>query len=201
MRYNLFPEEGTFYKANLHSHTNISDGKLSPVEMRDLYRDHGYSILAITDHEIMMDHTDLSQPGFLMINGYEIYLRERQDAGRIAKNCHINLIAKTPTELRQIAVDPKYLHYIEKNGIIDYSMTEPKLGTRASHGCIRVQRKQNPEPSQLVPGDGGGIWQVRGRVRHGSGQLRLLPGGLPRERRLGLRPDAAPGQEHLLPGQ
>ena len=35
--------------------------------------------------------------------------------------------------------------YIEKNGIIDYSMTEPKLGTRASHGCIRVQRKQNPE--------------------------------------------------------
>ena len=39
MRYNLFPEEGTFYKANLHSHTNISDGKLSPVEMRDLYRE------------------------------------------------------------------------------------------------------------------------------------------------------------------
>jgi len=35
--------------------------------------------------------------------------------------------------------------YVEKNGIIDYSGTEPKLGSRASHGCIRVQRKQNPE--------------------------------------------------------
>ena len=27
----------------------------------------------------------------------------------------------------------------------DYSSTEPKLGTKASHGCIRVQRKANPE--------------------------------------------------------
>ena len=33
---------------------------------------------------------------------------------------------------------------IEKNDWIDYSTTEPKLGTRASHGCIRVQRKKNP---------------------------------------------------------
>ena len=27
----------------------------------------------------------------------------------------------------------------------DYSITEPKLGSRSSHGCIRVQRKANPE--------------------------------------------------------
>ena len=33
----------------------------------------------------------------------------------------------------------------EKDGWIDYSVTEPKLGSRASHGCIRVQRKKNPE--------------------------------------------------------
>ena len=35
--------------------------------------------------------------------------------------------------------------YREKDGLIDYSMTETKLGTRASHGCIRVQRKANPD--------------------------------------------------------
>ena len=28
---------------------------------------------------------------------------------------------------------------------VDYSSTEPKLGTKASHGCIRVQRKASPE--------------------------------------------------------
>ena len=27
----------------------------------------------------------------------------------------------------------------------DYSITEPKLGTKASHGCIRVQRQESPE--------------------------------------------------------
>lgn len=35
--------------------------------------------------------------------------------------------------------------YVERNGNKIYSVTEPKLGTRASHGCIRVQRKQNPD--------------------------------------------------------
>ena len=33
--------------------------------------------------------------------------------------------------------------YVERN--MDYSTTEPKLGTKASHGCIRIQRKANPE--------------------------------------------------------
>ena len=35
--------------------------------------------------------------------------------------------------------------YISSSNGRDYSSTEPKLGTRASHGCIRVQRKKNPE--------------------------------------------------------
>lgn len=33
--------------------------------------------------------------------------------------------------------------YIARN--MDYSGTEPRLGTKSSHGCIRVQRKANPE--------------------------------------------------------
>ena len=136
MRHDLLPREGQFYKANLHSHSVISDGRLTPEALRDMYRAHGYSVLAITDHEIMRDHTDLSLPGFLILNGYEIYLRERQDAGRIAKNCHINLIAKTPTELRQIALDPKYLRYIEKNGIAVEDI--PRVGPLWDrHYCAR----------------------------------------------------------------
>ena len=31
------------------------------------------------------------------------------------------------------------------DGTQNYRSTEPKLGTKASHGCIRVQRKRNPE--------------------------------------------------------
>lgn len=36
-------------------------------------------------------------------------------------------------------------HIVYSNGNKDYSSTEPKLGQRASHGCIRVQRKKTPE--------------------------------------------------------
>ena len=35
--------------------------------------------------------------------------------------------------------------YVERNGNIIYSATEPQLGTKASHGCVRVQRRKNPE--------------------------------------------------------
>ena len=38
------------YKANLHSHSTLSDGCLTPEEMAAAYREQGYSILAITDH-------------------------------------------------------------------------------------------------------------------------------------------------------
>lgn len=38
------------YKANFHTHTTGSDGRLNPHEVVDWYHAHGYSILAITDH-------------------------------------------------------------------------------------------------------------------------------------------------------
>ncbi|MCM8804493.1 MAG: PHP domain-containing protein [Candidatus Omnitrophica bacterium] len=38
------------YKANLHTHTNQSDGKLKPEEVISLYKNKNYSILSITDH-------------------------------------------------------------------------------------------------------------------------------------------------------
>ena len=41
------------YKANLHCHTNISDGRLTPLEVKELYKSHGYSVIAYTDHDII----------------------------------------------------------------------------------------------------------------------------------------------------
>jgi len=38
-------------KANLHTHTLQSDGTLTPTEMIDNYAQHGYGVLAITDHD------------------------------------------------------------------------------------------------------------------------------------------------------
>ena len=44
------------YRANLHSHTNLSDGTLTPEQMVQAYQEKGYSILAITDHELSLIH-------------------------------------------------------------------------------------------------------------------------------------------------
>ncbi len=38
------------YKANLHTHTTVSDGSLNPQMVVDNYHELGYDILAITDH-------------------------------------------------------------------------------------------------------------------------------------------------------
>lgn len=38
------------YKANFHTHTTVSDGRLNPQTVVDLYSELGYDILAITDH-------------------------------------------------------------------------------------------------------------------------------------------------------
>jgi len=41
------------YKANLHTHTTVSDGKLHPQHIVDIYASLGYKILSITDHSEM----------------------------------------------------------------------------------------------------------------------------------------------------
>lgn len=38
-------------KANFHTHTTQSDGHFVPHKVVDLYHEHGYSVLAITDHD------------------------------------------------------------------------------------------------------------------------------------------------------
>ena len=35
------------YKANLHSHSNLSDGELTPEQLKEAYKSHGYSILSM----------------------------------------------------------------------------------------------------------------------------------------------------------
>jgi len=60
MKHYLLPDQGQFYKANMHTHTTISDGKFTPEEIKQLYMEKGYSIVAYTDHEVMMSNNDLT---------------------------------------------------------------------------------------------------------------------------------------------
>jgi len=68
---NPFTQPGNWYKANLHAHTTNSDGKMTPTEAAEAYRQAGYNILALTDHNITNDVSGLSGKDFLVVNGTE----------------------------------------------------------------------------------------------------------------------------------
>jgi len=98
----LLPPEGNFYKANLHCHSTESDGHFTPDELIEGYRDHGYSIIAMTDHGKLVDHSHRCTEDFLVLNGFEYNHAPFPLRGR---NIHINFIAKDQKNLDQPALD------------------------------------------------------------------------------------------------
>ena len=95
MKHELLPTSGNFYKANMHMHTNLSDGKMTLEETKKLYMDNGYSIVAFTDHETLVPHNDLSDENFLAITSYEIENNNLFPGGySYQKTYHLNLYAK-----------------------------------------------------------------------------------------------------------
>ena len=95
----LLPENGQFYKANLHCHTNVSDGRLSPAEMKEEYKKRGYSIIAYTDHNILVAHPELTDDTFLALHGLEYDLTEEakdNEPFHRLKTCHICMVSTNP---------------------------------------------------------------------------------------------------------
>lgn len=108
----IFPKDDKFYKANLHCHSNISDGALSPEELKELYKSHGYSVLAYTDHDVMIPHPELCDESFIALNGFEVQFKGPIRSPGVAneKACHICFIAKSPDINEQPCWNEKYAY-------------------------------------------------------------------------------------------
>ena len=90
MREYLLPQKNC-YKANLHCHSTISDGDFTPEELKKLYKDNGYSIVAYTDHEILVPHTELNDESFLALPGYEVQVfGDLELPKRLRRVSHLN---------------------------------------------------------------------------------------------------------------
>ncbi len=102
------------YKANLHCHSVLSDGKKTPQELKEMYKEKGYSILSITDHEAPKKHTYLNDTDFLTITGYETYIRSNAECKYdvYAEEIHLNLFAKNPDNESIVCYNPKYCKYV-----------------------------------------------------------------------------------------
>ena len=101
------------YKANLHCHSTLSDGKQTPEELKEAYRKEGYQILAITDHCIPCPHPELAEEDFLLLTGYEAYIRPGgAPYNRYAPEVHLNLFAKDPRNDKLINYNADYCKYL-----------------------------------------------------------------------------------------
>lgn len=151
MRKYLLPESGNFYKANLHCHSTVSDGALTPEQIKEEYMKKGYSVVAYTDHNVMIDHSDLTDDKFLALRGFEIDVNENYnfEAKKRARHkvCHICLIAKDPDNYTQICWDPNYPTGNAKNYVpqVVHDETKPIFPHVYSPECINTIFKEGKE--------------------------------------------------------
>ena len=45
-----FSQPGQFWRGNLHTHSTLSDGTLSPDKVVDAYKDTGYDFIMLSEH-------------------------------------------------------------------------------------------------------------------------------------------------------
>lgn len=77
----LLPSGAKYYKANLHCHTTRSDGKFTPEEIKNIYQEKGYQVVAFTDHNVYHNHVELNDENFVAIASFETDINDSNHQG------------------------------------------------------------------------------------------------------------------------
>ncbi len=147
MRKHLLPDTGNFYKANLHVHTTISDGQMSPEEIKRIYMEKGYSVVAYTDHEIMVPHPELTDESFLAITSTEISVNQKYDCDFLySKTYHLNIYSPEPSKSCFNTFDKSKLWLNHSFGFITPEQEKVNYDRVYTVDCINdVIKKANDE--------------------------------------------------------
>lgn len=114
-RYIISPKLN-WYRANMHCHTTVSDGHFTPEEIKEVYQEMGYSIVAYSDHELIRDHSDLSDESFLAITAseysiddckpsFELPGKDNSEEWCVRKVMHLGVYSKDPHNVFHPATD------------------------------------------------------------------------------------------------
>lgn len=122
----LLKKNGPYFKANMHCHTTLTDGKMTAAQVKDWYKSHGYSIVAFTDHSKYAAYPELQDEEFLPIAGFESAFTclDPNNPPLKYKLCHINFWAKNPEtsvlipeeHTYEVGVMNRYIAAMKKNG-------------------------------------------------------------------------------------
>jgi len=153
MKKYLLPQRGNFYKANLHCHSNLSDGRYSPEDIKKIYMEKGYSIVAFTDHDILIPHPELADDNFLPLYGYEMEVDDNSPVWPHVRTCHMCLIALEPDNLKQVCWHRE--HYLFGNASdhrneAQFYEEEPDYVRSHTPECISDMMKRGREHGFFV---------------------------------------------------
>jgi len=87
----ILPQSGNWYKVNLHTHSDLSDGNFSPMELKKLYMAEGYDAVAFTDHRKCIPHIELTDETFVALTGTELDFSQTDANGKLIKAVHLLL--------------------------------------------------------------------------------------------------------------
>lgn len=128
---NLLPCEGQFYKANLHCHTVLSDGKWTKEQVKEEYKKRGYSVVAFTDHRHYGWHPELMDEGFIPLAGFEADLNDWFKAPGDFKHVrcyHLLLWDKNPTARKDYQAQQPPRRYGDIHSLNEYLYTMQEQG-------------------------------------------------------------------------
>ena len=145
MKKYLLPEKGKFYKANLHMHTTVSDGKETPEETKAAYMKAGYSVVAFTDHEVLLSHEDLIDENFVAITSFEktINCPPPVDRHSFMKTAHMNFFALDPKNISCPVLNPDTAWGNAKQHITEEMKKLSYKATYSTDGLNDVIKKAN----------------------------------------------------------
>ena len=153
MKKHLLPPDGQFYKANLHCHSTVSDGRWSPERIKAEYMARGYSVIAYTDHDVLIPHQELTDEHFVALNGYEMEIDEEPKDGSPAKCCHMCLVATDPENITQVCWHrSRYLFGNARNfrDKVCFREEEPDYERHYTHECISDMMRRGREAGFFV---------------------------------------------------
>lgn len=124
----LFGSKKNNYKGNMHCHSTLSDGRLTPEELKDYYKSRGYNILAITDHEHLNNNSHLDDEDFLTITSCEVAIKEFPKESTLKnfnmKVCHLNFYAKEQDNVYNFFYNSVYDHFSAKERRTSFKIPE-----------------------------------------------------------------------------